>query len=189
MKLRRGFTLIELLVVISIISLLASITFTFVKQARDKAKAAKTQAEFVQFRNAFQLLYADTGRLPGGCLSQGDIFRFVPGLGSSKFGVSTAPISGPGISSCTWPNDIRVTWKGSYYQFRYETNGQAHDAWGSDIVYLTHPRPLAEFIGYPSCSADFRSRINSVGNWLISAGPNGRYFDDGCDDIIMPIKI
>ncbi|MEK7621655.1 MAG: prepilin-type N-terminal cleavage/methylation domain-containing protein [Patescibacteria group bacterium] len=59
-----GFTLIELLVVISIISLLSSIVFASLNQARVKARDSKRVQDLIQLRNALELYRADYGRYP-----------------------------------------------------------------------------------------------------------------------------
>lgn len=61
LKNNKGFTLIELLVVISIISLLSSIVLSSVQDARNKARYAKFDTEFVQLRTAVELYRADKG--------------------------------------------------------------------------------------------------------------------------------
>jgi prepilin-type N-terminal cleavage/methylation domain-containing protein len=55
MKKNLGFTLIELLVVISIISLLSSIVLSTMQDARNKAKYAKFDTEFLQIKTAVEL--------------------------------------------------------------------------------------------------------------------------------------
>ena len=63
---KRGFTLIELLVVIAIISLLSSIIFASVSQARAKARDSKRVQALIQVRNALELYRnnSSTGQYP-----------------------------------------------------------------------------------------------------------------------------
>ena len=63
-KIKRGFTLIELLVVVSIISLLSTVVLASLKDAREKAIASKTRAEFEEFIKALELYKADNGFYP-----------------------------------------------------------------------------------------------------------------------------
>lgn len=56
---KAGFTLIELLVVLSIISLISSITFASLTQARLKAKDAAVREEVSQMRTLFEFEYND----------------------------------------------------------------------------------------------------------------------------------
>ena len=60
----RGFTLIEVLVVIAIISLLSSVVFVSLSQARVKARDSKRVQDLVQLRNALELYYSKNGRYP-----------------------------------------------------------------------------------------------------------------------------
>lgn len=59
-----GFTLIELLVVISVISLLASITFSMLGDARLKARDASRIADMHEFQTALQMYYNTYGEYP-----------------------------------------------------------------------------------------------------------------------------
>ncbi len=59
-----GFTLIELLVVIAIFSVLASIVFGSLNQARGKSRDSKRVQDLVQLRNALELYKAEHGRYP-----------------------------------------------------------------------------------------------------------------------------
>ncbi len=61
---RGGFTLIEILVVIAIISLLSSIVFASLAQARAKARDSKRVQDLIQLRNALELYKTDYGRYP-----------------------------------------------------------------------------------------------------------------------------
>ncbi|KND50965.1 MAG: hypothetical protein AB202_00975 [Parcubacteria bacterium C7867-007] len=60
----RGFTLIELLVVISIISLVASLTFANITSARTKALDTRKKADLTTIRTAIQSYTLDKGRAP-----------------------------------------------------------------------------------------------------------------------------
>ena len=62
---RQGFTLIELLVVISIVAILAALSFPLVQQMRLKASMAQSVSNFKQLGVIFSLYAADNGRLPG----------------------------------------------------------------------------------------------------------------------------
>lgn len=63
-KNNRGFTLIELLVVISVISLLSSIVFSALSNARAKARDAQRVSEVKQIQNALELYRAQNGGFP-----------------------------------------------------------------------------------------------------------------------------
>ncbi len=60
----KGFTLVELLVVISIISLLASAFLVKVNTARAKARDVRKQEEIHGVRNALELFFTSTGKMP-----------------------------------------------------------------------------------------------------------------------------
>lgn len=184
MKTKRGFTLIELLVIISIISLLSSITLTFVQSARNKARVAKTKAEMVQFGKAVNLLYADTERLPGGCaIGQGNPIPYV-NLTSDRFGISTEqPTPELGLFGCHW-GEAASRWKGPYYPL---VNGAIRytDAWGNALFYVNNINLFNRFYADKDCDPNFNSPINTVGNWLVSVG-----FDQAinCNDVIVQIN-
>ena len=63
---KKGFTLIELLVVISVISLLSSIVFASLNNARAKARNAKRIQDINQLVNAFNLGYTNGFPINGG---------------------------------------------------------------------------------------------------------------------------
>jgi prepilin-type N-terminal cleavage/methylation domain-containing protein len=66
-KKSKGFTLIELLVVVAIISLLTSVVFASVREARDKARGTAFRQEVNEFIKALELYRADNdGNLPQG---------------------------------------------------------------------------------------------------------------------------
>src|SRR3989344_3143092 len=72
---KKGFTLIELLVVISVISLLSSIVFASLNNARVKARNAKRIQDINQLVNAFNLGYTSGSPINGGdwetvCIAQ-----------------------------------------------------------------------------------------------------------------------
>ena len=66
---KKGFTLIELLVVISIISLLATLAVTSLKNAREKARDTKRLADIRQLQLALDLYYDKYNTFPvsGNC--------------------------------------------------------------------------------------------------------------------------
>lgn len=61
---RRGFTLVELLVAISIVLILASLTFVAVNAARGKAKEAKARSTMTAMANATVAFEKDHGYIP-----------------------------------------------------------------------------------------------------------------------------
>lgn len=64
MKFKKGFTLVELLVVISIISLLSSIVFSSLQDARSQARDTKRVQDIKQFKLALELHYQAEGSYP-----------------------------------------------------------------------------------------------------------------------------
>lgn len=72
--------MVELLVVISIISLLSSIVFTTVNNARAKARDARKIADFRAISTALQLFFDATGRMPANNWSCAGVVA--PGAGS-----------------------------------------------------------------------------------------------------------
>lgn len=69
---QRGFTLIELLVVISIISLLATMAVTSLKNAQKKARDAKRMADINQLQKALDLYYDQYNTFPASDPCSGD---------------------------------------------------------------------------------------------------------------------
>ena len=61
---KRGFTLVELLVVISIVSLLASISLTYLNTARAKSRDAKRLRDLTEMRKALQMYWNQNGSFP-----------------------------------------------------------------------------------------------------------------------------
>jgi prepilin-type N-terminal cleavage/methylation domain-containing protein len=61
---RSGFTLVELLMVIAIISLLSSVIFSAVNEARAKARDATRISDLAQIRRALELYYDEWGKYP-----------------------------------------------------------------------------------------------------------------------------
>ena len=61
-----GFTLIELLVVISIISLLSSVVFSSLSDARVKARDVVRKSDFSEIQKALELYHLDHGGYPYG---------------------------------------------------------------------------------------------------------------------------
>lgn len=67
---QRGFTLIELLVVIAIISLLSSVVFASLRDAREKAMISKTLQEMKSLQVAIELYRDKFGYYPNGDTAQ-----------------------------------------------------------------------------------------------------------------------
>lgn len=62
-RLQRGFTLVELLVVLAIIAILAAITLSALRTAREKAFDAQIKSDMTQIRNALELYAGANGYL------------------------------------------------------------------------------------------------------------------------------
>lgn len=67
LRTRRGFTLVEILVVVTIIGILAAITYANFSDSRDQARIAKATEELKNIELAFDLFYQTYGRLPDSC--------------------------------------------------------------------------------------------------------------------------
>ena len=63
-KFLKGFTLIELLVVISIISLLTSISFSYLSDARQKGRDTEKIRAMIEIRKALQMYATEKGYFP-----------------------------------------------------------------------------------------------------------------------------
>ncbi len=63
-KINKGFTLIELLVVVSIISMLSSMTFSFLGDARQKGRDTEKMRALSEVRKALQMYVTEKGYFP-----------------------------------------------------------------------------------------------------------------------------
>jgi prepilin-type N-terminal cleavage/methylation domain-containing protein len=87
---KEGFTLIELLVVIAIISLLSTITLTFMQDARTRAEDTRIVSQVTQFQNAVALFVTEEGRYP------------IPTGSSITYSGNTIYCLAPSGSECTF---------------------------------------------------------------------------------------
>lgn len=60
----RGFTLIELLVVLAIISLMTSLTFSWLNSARAKSRDSQRRSDMLAIQSALEMYYLDYGAYP-----------------------------------------------------------------------------------------------------------------------------
>ncbi len=86
----RAFTLIELLVVVSIISMLSTVVFASLKNARDKARDSKKISHLVQIRTALELYRSVNNAYPGA------------GSVNSNCAISSPYMSGTLVSTTNW---------------------------------------------------------------------------------------
>lgn len=63
-KINKGFTLIELLVVVSIISMLSSMTFSFLGDARQKGRDTEKIKSVIEVRKTLQMYLTENGYFP-----------------------------------------------------------------------------------------------------------------------------
>ena len=93
---KRGFTLIELLVVISIISLLSSVVYSSLSNARAKARDAKNISSLKQLQTALTLYYDQFGYYPD---PVNNLFSGYDRDGSTTFDTVLAPLVTNGFIS------------------------------------------------------------------------------------------
>lgn len=134
----RGFTLIELLVVISIIGILASVTFASLRGALSRARDARRISELRQIRMALEVYYAANGAYPNpgwgwrsecsawGGFAANDV---IPGLVPAYMGV--------------FPSDPLMNKADSTSCYLYLSNG-------TDYALLDHNGPEINYLGQPA---------------------------------------
>lgn len=77
-----AFTLVELLVVISIISILASLSFSGIKTAMEGAKKTSAKSDMQNIASAIKLYYTEYGRYPVAPIADGNDRDYVYGYGT-----------------------------------------------------------------------------------------------------------
>src|SRR4051812_21544453 len=80
----KGFTLIELLVAMTIVALLASVTYVGVSQVKKKAYVAKAKIDIDFTKNAVDLFYRENSTFPP--LNNWAVYFSGPGSGWDTFG-------------------------------------------------------------------------------------------------------
>jgi len=123
LKRQNGFTLIELLVVIAIISLLSSIIFASLGQARQKAKDSKRVQDLLEVRKALELYYAQYGRYPDPIdtsSSKTDAWESPYHYDSTRLGYALAPFLNPRPRDPDLPS---IGYFGSLGGWWYKSNG------------------------------------------------------------------
>jgi len=128
---QKGFTLIEILIVITIIGVLASIIYSSVNSAREKAKIASARIEVKQIFNSIAILENDTGEWPG----HKKPYEIERAMGSNEicgdgctYGLNDCR---SGLVCNPEPPDDYTNWQGPYLKEIPE------DPWGNDYFFDT----------------------------------------------------
>lgn len=145
-KLNLGFTLVEVLVVLAIISVLMAVAFLSLKNTRDKGRIARAQADVRNIFAASQMLFADTGKWPGGC-PETDTGGFeFPLATTNNTGLSSQPSAGTVNGNCLWTPEEVDKWKGPYLNNEY-----LFDPWGVSYYFdQDYHSPDNHSIVYPA---------------------------------------
>jgi len=143
----RGFTLLELLTVIAIVIILAGILIPAVGIVRQKAKAARAQADIESLCVALKMYEADMGSLPGSTANTNS-FKKILGVKITVSGVDYGP----------------------YMEFKAkDTSGDTfNDPWGKAYTYTTpgtHNTGSFDIYSYGPDKTDDQGGDDDVTNW------------------------
>jgi len=147
MKKHNGFTLLELLTVIAIIIILAGILIPAVGIVRQKAKAARAQADIESLSIALKMYEADFGTFPAG--ANPNVFK--KDLGEKLT-----------VGSATY---------GPYMEFKAkDTNGNTfNDPWGTPYVYNptnpSHNTASFDIYSFGPNKTDNQGGPDDINNW------------------------
>jgi prepilin-type N-terminal cleavage/methylation domain-containing protein len=171
MKTKKGFTLIELLVVIAIISLLSSVVLATLKEAKQKAKAAKFRQEMNQLIFALELYKDDNGNYPY------DTVNYAYGKkldGTESFSLAynsllDTTVLGKYISAT--PEVVSPIPGNNSYSWRYEIN------WGSPNAFNAHYRCEGDTVTPKQVLLVFENNNNynfdAVSDWKFAESKSG----------------
>ena len=115
----KGFTLIEVLIIVGVIVILTGIALVQLKNASNKAKVNKAEAEIEIMGRAIEQIEEDTGNYLGSLDQLDD---------ATSPDDSFSPWWGPYVSSL--PVDVEDPW-GNEYLYLYWTNEGTHWYWGN----------------------------------------------------------
>lgn len=154
-----GFTLIELLVVITIIAILAGLSFAGVNGALKSARKAEVRAMATQIKGALSTYYADYGVWPAGVTrTDANFLRIMDGSDTNnnrrgarylevppKFTNSTGIVTPKNFYTAGQSNFIVVL--DTNYDGKIRLPGQSADSSGSAAVYAVDPDSSTKYIG------------------------------------------
>jgi prepilin-type N-terminal cleavage/methylation domain-containing protein len=190
-----AFTLIELLVVISIIAILASLTFTGVQGALLSAKKVQAKNDMAQIANAVQFYYTEYGQYPAStAMASGtsDTCYGVSSYGGDNHNIidilrctSTWAVTSSGTSQnprqiqFIQPKVVSVK-KGGVYAPSSGSDGNWYDPWGTQYVifidgdYAGDIDPTPVFSGLADSSGKVPQSVGvaSVGYYYVKKRTN-----------------
>lgn len=159
MKKNNGFTLLELLTVIAIIIILAGILIPAVGIVRQKAKAARAQADIESLSVAIKMFETDFGTSPAAAGSSNEFIKYL----GAQLGMSAD-------GSVNFTPGATDTKYGPYMEFKSkDTSGNTfNDPWGKPYVYTvpgTHNTASFDIYSFGPNKADNQGGSDDITNW------------------------
>lgn len=179
-RLSTAFTLIELLVVISIIAVLASLTFNGVGTAMIAAKKVQARNDMSQIANAIQMYYTEYGKYPSGAATSGTtdtVFGNSAGAGGNNKIISLLRYKGPSWTDTNNENPRQIKFiepklvstpkAGVYHPLSGGSgDGNWYDPWGTQYLIFID----ADYASDITISSQFTNLGDSDGKVPVSVG-------------------
>lgn len=175
----RGFTLVEIIVVVSIISILAGVSFINYSEATKRARDDDRKADIVTLKTAIELYKTRNGRYPAGCRAAGQWSgqigtNYACLDGSSQYIVALAPAFIP-----TLPQEKKLNGLDSGYVYATNAEGSVYKLEAKKTV---ESETLTTTSKFASCDVNDSSRSDGGICGRVAASPWNGNQPSWCQD-------